>query len=700
MTKKEDRDILGLMRYFLKKVFLTLFFISLFLIPVKKNVQAQEQNVRVVCLDPYFITDSVSAWTNEHYGGKAYFTISEKSGKSNWEECRDTEYSKECSFTWNHEGSSHHHVLMAKTRPNQGLVPGKKVLIIRRTSREYCDKNSTDACNTCLWTHALFTDGVPVTDHCRPCDPEKESCTTTECALDKNGNSFCKDIPNAIDEEEFRVFDYAEGEIFPNEDGSITIPHIMSYTHTGAGHTFLAVQILGSGEVGELDAENNSLKLARFEELKEEVPEIANCITVYWDPYGRIIDSIMLEPIKGAIISLSNLNNQGNKELTRVENNPLFFNPLATKADGNFNFAVPPGTYFLNPQHDSFTYPLEDADLNQVKSRLLTFDPLGIYIDTNKLYNNPTEKIIEAAGKAERRDIVMKPNDPNYQGSEPEILQKDIIKNNTTQTISGLVSHPKAIIRAVVNNNTITQTSADLRGIFKLEIANNLLSNSSDNVVLAIEKVSFFSQENDVLGESTTLHPTKQYRIDTIPANMSGFIYDKELKTIPNATVYLLIPSMENTVYATIKADKDGYIKILPKHIPPYEFILKIIDPQNIGTPLIQNVKQFKQVNAVYFAETGADFYQDRSANYKKPTQETITKIVNETQKEVKNKNLFLKPTKPISESNDQNTENKEATPKNNALGILLVFGLMLVVAVVVGFVIIKKNQQQKQVYY
>jgi hypothetical protein len=67
---------------------------------------------------------------------------------------------------------------------------------------------------------------------------------------------------------------------------------------------------------------------------------VTKCVTIRWDPYGKVFDAKTLKPIPNVIVALLDQN----RELVQM---PGLINPIATNQDGYYNFWVEPGTYYI-----------------------------------------------------------------------------------------------------------------------------------------------------------------------------------------------------------------------------------------------------------------------------------------------------------------------------------------------------------------
>ncbi|PJE62887.1 hypothetical protein COU88_02545, partial [Candidatus Roizmanbacteria bacterium CG10_big_fil_rev_8_21_14_0_10_39_6] len=240
----------------------------------------------------------------------------------------------------------------------------------------------------------------------------------------------------------FRILDKSYDEVNTllanSANGILTLPHVRSYTgQYGVDdfHYFFVLQKIvqanptptpqGGQEAGQTD--DPALRLASFTPTPTPAPTQAasgdstDCVSIYWDPMGKVADTQYLEPIEKATVTLKNKNALGSIALFTLPNNALFENPFTTGVDGSYSFFVPAGTYYLSVQKQNFTFPITAQSLLNAKQKLLSQDPAGEYIDTSKLYNNSSEPIVEKEGVTEVRNILMEPPQ-GYQGVKPAIV--------------------------------------------------------------------------------------------------------------------------------------------------------------------------------------------------------------------------------------------------------------------------------------
>jgi len=641
-------------------------------------------------------------------------------------------------------GKSYHHLISLKN-PDFGIFePGKPVYIIRSLTQVFCNPNDNDPeckkdsqgrISPCIVDKIgknICKENCPWGNHvCKPDEPGAVCCMPLytkqgpyyECANDKDGNPVCPDSimaqpgqANGIRPSENGHIETGYGSNFlliyddsstlvADENGNINIAAVQDYTRASLDHGYYGIQILSN------DAINNdavplqrSLKLALF--TQTEMPSAINCITVFWDPYGKVIDSTKLEPIPDLPILLKNLDPLSGKIVnTTVANNPAFKNPDPTDLAGNFNFAVPGGTYFLEPITSKFTFPIKTEVLNQVLSALQSFDPNQEYIERDKIYNNLTEPIVEKEGFPEKRNIVLQPKDPLYQGSTPAIMSAENFRHEGDQLIRGRASHPKSIIKVYLNGAVVGQTEADMQGKFTLIIPQSAIGDNPGDFAIYAEKVplvqtttinkqpSFNRRINQVLALQNTV--SQPYYLPLVPVRITGFVFDGALKTQPNSIVKLSIPSLGGLNYSQTISDENGYIDIDSNDLPPFDFVLSVNSPDKEESYQL-TIDDFNKTNVVFLEETKQSLYNTKVTS-SKPDASTVDKIIGQTTKRVSPKTLSLNQPKP--DYTQAKTEVKEQSTSNNNQIFMLIFITMLLLTAGVGFVIIQHNKNKKQIY-
>ena len=93
------------------------------------------------------------------------------------------------------------------------------------------------------------------------------------------------------------------------------------------GYAFFGVTVIPQSTGSQYKASTIQYGTFPFEQ------KVDDCVSIRWDPYGRVFDSQSLEPITGVSVSLLNRD----KQLFTLQG---LVNPQITKVDGQFNFLV------------------------------------------------------------------------------------------------------------------------------------------------------------------------------------------------------------------------------------------------------------------------------------------------------------------------------------------------------------------------
>lgn len=555
---------------------------------------------------------------------------------------------------------------------------------------------------------------------------------TTMCALDSDNKPTCttlyqQQIGNTSATGDFKLLDMTRSQL-TTTNGNLTLPHVKSYSADTVNHDFVGIQYftVQQGAQGSEDTDSNSLKLATFYPAQELPDGAADCLQIHWDPFGKVIDAQSLEPIKDATVSLFYRDTSGNRAPVPVNSGILPKNvrsTFQTSADGGFNFPVIPGTYFLEATKSGFTYPIEDQLLEQARSVLQQTDPQHMYLDSDKLYNNPSEEIVVTAQNPQERNIVMKNSEPT--NSQPEITQYRIVRNNDTQVITGSVSHAASIVQAFLGNSQIGQAVASKNGFFRMEILSSSLPSQFDpnlvylqaqkqaiiNFTLQSKKTHVFETIARILNPrvyAATTNVSPHYPIKLIPLYVSGFAYSDSLKITPNALVQITIPSLGNAVYAQARADKNGFVFIGKHFTPPYQFDVRIVDSAK-NTVAQYEANDFIALNKTYAADKKVNFYTppetavSSPASFipsvqlvkevhaseldKEPTAVAIAK--NSAQKRMMENRITTTPTSSLSEAQ------KPADAQKKNVGLLATLAaIMVLVPVGIGYVVMKAKDR------
>ncbi len=359
------------------------------------------------------------------------------------------------------------------------------------------------------------------------------------------------------------------------------------------------------------------------------------CVSIQWDPFGRVFDSQTLEPVPNASVTL----------LFDKDNNGIFIqmtpsdlmggaitNPQTTKEDGQFNFVVPDGNYKLS------VIPNPVATIRNIHSKYTS-----AYYD---IYLAPGDIIVEQGG-VEHRDVPIPTRNTN---TEVKIMDYNATQGQGIVYIQGFVSHPLSTITTRIKR-VYTQLNreesrdghsvqSDKMGKFAIEINQAELENTSEYVDsfsgISAQKVnllltksnstSFISYIQDFISSFVGKTPVSAQSkgafvaIEPMPSYLEGYAYDVNGREIPRAVVGIYLKHAQKPIYET-SADATGYFKIGSEYIPPFEYDLQY--KKVTGDVVKTTTSTFLAQNHLYLSESNISAFE-----YKE-TKGTNTTIAN-----------------------------------------------------------------------
>ena len=325
----------------------------------------------------------------------------------------------------------------------------------------------------------------------------------------------------------------------------------------------------------------------------ENVVNQTNCISLSWDPYGRIFDSKTLEPVKDTNVTL--LKKRDNGLFTMMTPDDLLggniLNPQLTKEDGGFSFVVPDGTYKLTASNSNYVFPEQTVNLQS--------NYLKIYSD---IYPGQTDGEIVQQGVIQHRDIPL-----GQVLAVPETSAKvmeyfyDLNKSTSVVTVNGRVSHPLAKVKAYsLKPDPVTQENVRFRLLPEMVSADKL-----GNFILRVDQSKFELTES--FGEITVekvdltqpglVEKIKQWlygftigkvsaqtliassvRLEPIPNHLEGYAFDAAGNVLPNSTVSIYLSFSNKPTYQT-KTNDQGYYQISSEFLPSMPYRITYTTP-------------------------------------------------------------------------------------------------------------------------
>lgn len=297
--------------------------------------------------------------------------------------------------------------------------------------------------------------------------------------------------------------------------------------------------------------------------------------TLLQDPYGTIFDSVTLEPLAGAQVTLLNASTERPVSQSDVSAHPTIgkiTNPQITKSDGFFSFWVPDGSYRLDITKSGYSFP----------SNLLTLNP-----DASRFYSDLyTGEVIVQKGEMEHRDVPLEPLDKEQarafaEQNAPRLMQYLVSTdgNTTTKRVQGVVSHPNATVALYTLSDTaeqgdrIGQTTADGNGSFTITF-NETVQQGAQLGILEIVKQNY-----------TKGSVRATARIEDTPTQVRG-------RLSPGTTVAITYPFSSQPAYETV-VDETGYLEIPTEHIPQLPYMVSV--SQQNGSATVLSAAEFNQ---------------------------------------------------------------------------------------------------------
>lgn len=443
-----------------------------------------------------------------------------------------------------------------------------------------------------------------------------------------------------------------------------------------AGHVNYAYFGVTVNEPQLLPGQGNTIQYGTFKFQQDP----SGCLSIRWDPFGRVFDSQSLEPISGARVTLLDKNKQ-------FATLPGLRNPETTEADGIYNFYVDipgnkdPLTFYLNPAATNHT---------------ITADP-NMHPNFDKAYYDiykPDEPIVEAPGKPEHRDVPLDPGTNPPFRSTPVDMAKASVRLGGWMRYEGFVSHPLAKVILVGANSQIevARTDADKDGFWTVmvpnsevpqneklktkiiktditaltgKIPNKFISRISENIFSIIGK-NVSAQPIDSAGGGADFDPILSY--------VEGFAKDQNGNIIPNAIVKVKLEMSKGLYYQTT-ADENGFFTIPAEKLPIFDYYLEF-SPVN-GSVVVKNTP-------LEFVQNNEDHLTANNVNLMAATKNGESLI----------------PTVPVTEAPHSNITPIVQKPSlfagNNLSLIFTVIALVVLIGIAGGVLIyIKKKKQE-----
>jgi len=424
-----------------------------------------------------------------------------------------------------------------------------------------------------------------------------------------------------------------------------------------------------------------------------------DCLSIHWDPYGRVFDATTLEPITSASVNL--LVKRATGDFTSMTTADIvggnLINPQTTIEDGMFSFVVPDGVYKLVISSSNYTFPVTNASG-------INTNYLKIYSD---VYPSVTGEEIIQAGKIEHRDIplagvggyttVSSPKMMEYSYEARPITQKSIVQGRVSHPFTKIIAYsvkPNASDSATpIRYRQVGEIQADKLGNFKLEINQSTFEpdesfGETDLIKTDLQTltkksnylIKMISWMTKLIGKvQAETKTTTTMKFDPIPTYLEGYAYNTAGQIIPNATVGVYL-TFANKAYYQIQTDAKGFFKISSEFLPTMPYEIRYTSP--VGSVTKTSTTKFISQNQSYLTQNKINLHSYKNNQGKTIVKPTVTP----------NNTTGTTGNNPKGSQGTGTQINKALS--NNVLIIIAVglVGLLILLAVLVIFLLKKKQ--------
>ena len=422
------------------------------------------------------------------------------------------------------------------------------------------------------------------------------------------------------------------------------------------------------------------------------------CLSIAWDPFGRVFDAQTLEPVQGASVTLL-WKNAGGSFVPMTAADVVgggITNPWTTKIDGVFNFVVPPGEYKLQVAGGEVT------DIASVHPKYT-----NAYYDIYPALTDGPDDIIVETEEAEHRDIPIPTRNTN---TTAVIIEHTETQGQGIIFSQGRVSHPLAKIVVEIKRKYADGKEeirdgesfiSDKEGNFEVEInqgefektdeyidmisglrpekTNILLTKSGWGILSSI--LNGWGVEAQTRSNSISIKP--------MPSFLEGFAYDGFGKVISNALVSIYLIGGTKPYYET-KADVKGFYKIGSEYIPPFQYEIKYKTLS--GQVITMSTEKYLEQNRAYLVEQKIDLYEYKPES--KIVVVTPTKSPNGPDKNGNVPNISNGGTNGVNGTTTKGIV--AAITGSGSQGVIMIVVILLILTLIgIGTFVMMKSKQQ-----
>lgn len=404
-----------------------------------------------------------------------------------------------------------------------------------------------------------------------------------------------------------------------------------------------------------------------------------DCITFYWDPYGRVFDSQSLEPMSGIRVNL--LDDKGkpaiidgpfnNYGITKIDNG--IYNILVSK-EADYQMSVDSPVTHLFTRNISL-HPNYSAIYSDI------YLPGDIFHEVPIPANPP--KDFDYSKYHHDIPLVAKGTPYIMPVEDVFVIKSSVLSADMGSFVNfkGRVTFPRAKICLVgketkkVYGNCV---NADKYGNFTINIDKNKIA--QEYLYIIAEKVNLtlpIIKSNNIDISKINFEDENLTGYEPILNYVEGYAYDDAGKPMPKAKITVKLIDSDTVFYSTT-ADDTGFFTIYGKNLPFPEYYFEIRDGKG-GVPKVVTTSKFVEMNKSYLTDEKLNLMSSTKNN-----QPIINPKTGELNKIEKNINKI------------NSKENFSDSIKNmiNSKLILVLLVLALLIPVTIGMILyIKKNK-------
>lgn len=435
------------------------------------------------------------------------------------------------------------------------------------------------------------------------------------------------------------------------------VPHV-DYKFYATGEVVTEPTLTPAEGVIGNDTSQKIGEISTFESPTTPPGSDQDCAGITWDPYGRVFDTISLEPISDV-------------EVTTIDNKTK--KPATQQFESNFDITNSSGVFNILVEKEG-EYQL---DVLSPMTHLFINNPL-LHPNFSLIYSDiyyPGEVFLEKQGIPTHHDIPLMPkNTPYYQAGI------DIIPGSLNQTdmgefvnYGGRTTFPKTLVCLLgeISRGQVGDcVNADKIGKFSLN-TDKLIIPQGERLIIQLKKVNLTNKSFSPVGQA--IYPTdekgKNYGFEPILNHIEGYVYYDDNQVGSQTKVIVKSVIGDQQFYETF-TDDSGFFIIYEENLPIFEYHLEFTDPN--GKVTIQTTSEFVKKNQPYLDLEKIDLMQATKQNQK---------IINP---DTGKPNDIIKDNNPLPQNNQVPTSTKSIFSPVILITILII---SLLVIVTVGLV-------------